>query len=283
MNVMPSSLLENLSLLFPTAKRTTLRRMIQDARVRVNGDVVLRANTPIEKGAKVEVIDPTPEKLRPARAKKLPFPVVFEDADLLVINKPAGLLTSTVPREKRATALAIIREHFSEAVPRLQIGLIHRLDRDASGLLIFSKNHETYLSLKHQFLTHSAERIYHALVHGTPTPPEGTIDGRLYEHHDGTMISADEHGQGQRAVTHYKTVSKRDGRSLLRVQLETGKKHQIRAQLKQRGVPIINDPVYSDEKPDGRLMLAAVELCITHPRTDKRMVFTITPPKGLRA
>src|SRR5262245_43535727 len=97
---------------------------------------------------------------------RLPFRIVHEDRDILVIDKPAGLLTSTVPREKRPTVLKAMREYLSRTDPRARVGLIHRLDRDASGLLIFSKSHQAYVSLKQQFFKHSVERIYLAVVHG---------------------------------------------------------------------------------------------------------------------
>src|SRR5690349_11936946 len=99
--------------------------------------------------------------------------IIHEDRDILVVDKPAGLLTSTVPREKRPTLLKMVREYVAQREPRARVGLIHRLDRDASGLLIFSKNHQAYVSLKQQFFKHKVERIYLAVVHGVPTPPAG--------------------------------------------------------------------------------------------------------------
>jgi 23S rRNA pseudouridine1911/1915/1917 synthase len=214
---------------------------------------------------------------------RLPFTIVYEDRDILVIAKPPGLLTSTVPREKRPTALKSVLEYLSRTDPRARAGLIHRLDRDASGLLVFSKNHHAYVSLKQQFFKHSVERIYLAVVHGVPTPRQGTITSRLVERADGTVYSTRNHGKGERAVTHYQMVSQAKRQSLLRVKLETGKKHQIRVHLSERGVPIVNDPVYCDQKPQGRLMLIAAELTIEHPRTGKRMTFRMELPDAFIA
>ena len=217
---MTSTLLDHLLKLYPTAKRTTLRQMIDSGRVRING---LRARTlrqSISATDTISVMDRTPQ--RQAVAPRLPFPIVYEDQDILVIDKPAGLLTSTVPNEKRPTALAQVREYLLASGARMQVGLIHRLDCDASGLLVFSKNHEAYLSLKRQFFEHSVERVYLALVHGIPTPRSGTIDSRLVERADGSVHSTDRPGRGERAITHYQSIAEGKGRSLLRVKLETG-------------------------------------------------------------
>jgi 23S rRNA pseudouridine1911/1915/1917 synthase len=280
---MPSTLLDHLEKLYPTAKRTTFRQMIEAGRVRINGVPARTLKQPLGEGDDVKVSDRSPGRSRSpqrdADESKLPFVIVHEDDDILVIDKPPGLLTSTVPREKRPTALAAVREYVSAKHPKAQVGLIHRLDRDASGLLVFSKNHEAYLSLKRQFFEHSVDRVYLALVHGTPNPRAGTIDTNLIERADGSVHSTREPKRNaERAVTHYETLDSTGRRSLLRVRLETGKKHQIRAHLSERGVPIVNDPIYSDQKPSGRLMLAAVELRLNHPRTGNRMTFQSTAP-----
>src|SRR5262245_66217776 len=101
--------------------------------------------------------------------------IIHEDVDILVVAKPAGLLTSTVPRERRPTLLKMVREYAAQHDPRARVGLIHRLDRDASGLLVFSKNHDAYESLKRQFFRHTVDRIYLAVVRGRLNPPAGKI------------------------------------------------------------------------------------------------------------
>jgi 23S rRNA pseudouridine1911/1915/1917 synthase len=217
------------------------------------------------------------------RMRRPRFRIVHEDRDILVIDKPPGLLTSTVPRERRPTLLAMVREHVADKEPRARVGLIHRLDRDASGLLIFSKNHEAYVSLKQQFFQHTVERIYLALVHGVPTPRRGTIDTRLVERADGTVYSTRDPRKGERAVTHYETIWNRNRQSLLRVKLQTGKKHQIRVHLSERGVPIVNDPMYGRDKPADRMMLVAAELRVDHPRRGQRMTFSVDPPAPMSA
>jgi 23S rRNA pseudouridine1911/1915/1917 synthase len=268
------TLLDRLARQLPTAKRQTLRRMIAAGRVRVNGVRATRATQLVGAADQVDVFD---HPGRPgARAGPALLDIVFEDDDLLVINKPAGLLTSTVPREKRPTALALVRTYVAETSPRSRVGLIHRLDRDAAGLLVFSKSHAAYDSLKTQFFKHTVERIYEASVHGKPNPPAGTIDSHLLERADGTVHSTDRHAKGQRAITHYETIETAGKQSRVRVRLQTGRKHQIRVHLSERGCPIVGDTVYgvaNDGAP--RLMLAAVELAFDHPRTGKRMSFKL--------
>jgi RluA family pseudouridine synthase len=267
---------------YPQSKRTTLRRMIQAGRVSVNGIVARSAKHEVRDGDDVQVRDQAPP--REPRSPRLPFPIIHEDVHILVIDKPAGLLTSTVPREPRPTALAMVKAYVAAREPRARVGLIHRLDRDASGLLIFSKNNAAYVSLKEQFFRHTVERVYAAIVSPVPTPARGRIDSRLIELPDGRVVNATRPGKGQRAVTEYETIARGGKLGLLRVRLQTGRKHQIRAQLAQRGSPILNDPMYGPSpKTDGRLMLVASELHVTHPRTGKRMRFSLELPEEMRS
>src|SRR5579862_9611292 len=170
---MSKTLLDWLIAAYPTAKRQTLKRMAEAGRVHVNGKRVVAMKHPLEEGDEVKVLD------RPAPQTKLPdFQIVYEDEDIRVVNKPAGLLTSTVEREKRQTLWQMVREYL-DADRRARAGLIHRLDRDASGLLVFSKTDTAYQSLKTQFFKHTVGREYAAIVHGFPQPPEGKIESHL--------------------------------------------------------------------------------------------------------
>jgi 23S rRNA pseudouridine1911/1915/1917 synthase len=282
------TLLDRLAAELPTAKRQTLRRIIADGRVRVNGIRATRATQQLSGEDKIEVSDQPARATDAQRAKAKrrpgcpPLDIIYEDDDLLVVNKPAGLLTSTVPREKRPTALALVREYLAETSPKSRVGLIHRLDRDASGLLVFSKSHAAYDSLKTQFFKHTVDRVYEAIVHGKPNPPAGTIESYLLERADGSVHSTDRHAKGQCAITHYETIETKAKRSRLRVRLQTGRKHQIRVHLSERGCPIVGDTVYGrdDTKNEAAkgLMLAAVELAFDHPRTRKRMLFKLNQP-----
>jgi 23S rRNA pseudouridine1911/1915/1917 synthase len=271
---------------YPAAKRQTLRRMVQAGRVRVNGRLATKAGQTVASSDEVLVAERRePKKGNPAPrsapTRSVRLRIIYEDADLLVVDKPPGLLTSTVPRERRPTLLAMVRQHVEAGSDRAaRVGLIHRLDRDAAGLLVFSKNHEAYRSLKQQFFDHTVERIYTAVVHGVPTPRQGRIESRLVERADGTVHSSRRPGQGQIAVTEYEVMEEGRGRCLVRVKLHTGRKHQIRVHLSERGTPIVGDTMYgrADQGPGARLHLAATKLAFTHPRTGERLTFELPRP-----
>jgi 23S rRNA pseudouridine1911/1915/1917 synthase len=273
---MTLTLLHWLEKSFPTAKRTTLRRMLQAGRVRVNGRAAKSLKQMIGAEDQVVVVDQVESPAK--RRVEPPFGMIYEDADILVVNKPAGLLTATVPREPRPTLLAYVWEYVRAGEPRARVGLIHRLDRDASGLLIFSKNDHAYASLKRQFFKHAVHREYTAIVHGLPNPPAGRIETHLVERTDGTVHSTREAGKGERAVTDYETVRTEKKRSLLKVVLQTGRKHQIRVHLSERGTPIVGDRVYGPATKNDKLLLAATKLSILHPRDERKMTFSIEPP-----
>ena len=278
---------EHLRRLFPTAKMTTLRQMLADGRVRVGGRRARTMKEPVGEGEIVETSDTKPKRAKGGEEKTLPplavlnpLVPIHEDADVLVVYKPSGLLTSTVPGEKRATALDMIRRYCKATAPGARVGLIHRLDKEAAGLLVFSKSHRAYESLKTQFFHHSVDRVYEAIVHGRPKPRRGRIESRLEEFPDGKVHSTQMEGRGQKAVTEYEVVSGRGegraARSRVRVKLETGRKHQIRAHLSERGWPIVNDPMYGPVKrPVGQLKLTAVLLAFEHPATGERVTFEL--------
>jgi RluA family pseudouridine synthase len=281
------SLLDWLIARYPNAKRQTLKRMVENGRVTVNGRLAQRLRQSLSPGDEVRVSDretqaPTPKMSRKAGG----LHVIYEDADLLVVHKPAGLLSSTVAREWRPTLLMQVREYVAQRSPRARVGLIHRLDRDASGLLVFSLNNPAYESLKRQFFKHDVRRIYMAVTEGVPSPREGTIQTNLVERADGSVHSVRAPGKGQRAVTEYKVVRDDGDRALVRITLQTGRKHQIRVHLAERGTPVVGDPMYGKQPAPGkreRLMLVAAELELTHPRTGKQVRFELPLPPELRS
>lgn len=207
--------------------------------------------------------------------------VVYDDPDLVVFNKPPGMLTASGPHDNRPTLWRTVQAIGTQQ--RLHVGIIHRLDKEASGLLVFSKNDDAYNSLKAQFFRHTVERSYMAIVKGIPNPPRGTISNRLVEWKDGTVHTTRNRNHGEAAISHYEVYQALKGCSLVRVKLETGRKHQIRVHLAELGHPIIGDSFYNKSAKAEGLMLVAIRLCLDHPRTGKRMEFEAPLPQHMRA
>jgi 23S rRNA pseudouridine1911/1915/1917 synthase len=260
---------------YPTAKRQTLRRMLQDGRLSINGRRAKNLKEEVAESDRV-LVSKMPEA---PLASIEPLKIIHEDEDVLVVWKPPGLLTSTVAREWRPTAIAIVRAYLADREPRARPGIVHRLDRDASGLLVFSKNNPAHHSLKKQFFHHTVEREYLAVVHGTVNPPKGTIESYLVELSDGAVRDTQNQSKGQKAITHYEVVRQGPKHAAVRVRLETGRKHQIRAHFAQRKNPVVGDVLYEGpQKPGTRLLLAAIKLAFDHPRSGERMSFQTPPP-----
>src|SRR3954464_9242831 len=168
---------------FPNAKKQTLRDMVKQRRVTINGKAAKTVKEVVGESDRV-VVDKRPER---ARASIEPLKIIHEDEDVLVVFKPPGLLTSTTVRERRATAIALVRDYLADREPRARAGIVHRLDRDASGLLVFSKNNAAHRALKKQFFKHTVNREYLAVVQGMVSPPTGRIESYLVELSDGAV------------------------------------------------------------------------------------------------
>jgi 23S rRNA pseudouridine1911/1915/1917 synthase len=271
------TLLDRLLLLQPTAKRTTLRQMLGSGRILIDGRRARSLKQPLDDAAKVTIANHAPQ-VAPTTG---PLHMVHEDEDLLIVVKPPGLLTSTGPREQRPTALKFVQHYFA-GDRNVRVGLIHRLDRDASGLLVFSKSNLAYDALKTQFFKHTVDRVYSAVVSRVPQERQGTLQKPLEERTDGTVYVC-RGNRGQLAVTHYAVVAENaQGQALLRVTLETGRKHQIRVHLAHAGWPIVGDAVYGQATPGQGLMLCAVELGFDHPRSGQRVGWKISMPAFMR-
>src|SRR3989440_7007355 len=229
------TLLEWLIAKYPKAKRQTLREMVGRGRVSINGKAARSVKEVVGESDRVAV-GKKPER---ARASIEPLKIIHEDEDVLVVNKPPGLLTSTTVRERRATAIEIVRNYLADREPRARAGIVHRLDRDASGLLVFSKNNQAHQSLKRQFFAHTVLREYLAVVHGKVSPPKGRIESNLVELKDGSVRDTHAPGKGQNAVTEYAVVKQGEKMALGSVRLRTGRKHQIRAHFTQRKNPVV--------------------------------------------
>ncbi len=208
--------------------------------------------------------------------------VVHFDRDIVIVDKPSGLLTATDAQEKRPTAWRILSAWFKKQGSMNKIHLIHRLDRDASGLLIFARNWEAYSALKKQFFEHTITRRYDVLVHGVPKKTSGRLENLLFEdEHNGRVRPTNDPKRGKEAVLDYEMVATDRAKKMahLKCTLLTGRKHQIRVQLQLAGHAVCGDPFYGVAgEPPGRLALHASHLTFAHPRNGKPATFESKMP-----
>src|SRR5712691_5366306 len=263
--------------MYPDSSRTTLRQMLRSGRVRVNGEPEIDAKRTLSAGDDVRVL---------SRAEAVTLPssltLLHEDDDVIVVIKANGILTVATEREQENNAQAILNEYLREKGGG-RIHVVHRLDRETSGVLVFAKNFKAREALKEKFAEHEIDRVYVAIIEGKINPPRGTIQSNLLERPNLRMESVKRHPEAKLSVTHYRTVSTSGAYSMLEVTLETGRKNQIRAHLSEAGHPIVGDQFYGSEvNPLGRLGLHAERLGFDHPTTGKRMTFTAPLPQAFR-
>jgi 23S rRNA pseudouridine1911/1915/1917 synthase len=272
------TLIDALAQLYPDSSRTTLRQMLQSSRVRVNGETEKDAKRVVEPDEMIAVMAKADQRVLPSG-----IAILHEDRDVIVILKSHGLLTVATEREREATAQAYLNTYLgSRGEDRVHV--VHRLDRETSGVLVFAKNFFAREQLKAQFMVHSVERIYVAIIEGAIDPPEGTIESDLFEQKDLKMVSVDAHADAKHAITHYRTIATKRSYAMLEVTLETGRKNQIRAHLSEAGHPVAGDKMYgAATNPLGRLGLHAKLLGFDHPTSGKHLVFTAALPKEFRA
>jgi RluA family pseudouridine synthase len=273
------SLLDALATLFPESSKTTLRQMLQNDRVRVNGQVEKNARREVSVGDLLEVGQKSIAPVLPPG-----LAILHEDDDLIVVLKANGLLTVATERERETTAQAYLNTYLkTKGAERVHV--VHRIDRETSGVLVFAKHFAARETLKEKFAAHDIERVYVAVIEGALDPPAGTFRSHLRERKDLRMESVDAgHPEAKLAVTHYRTLESNERHSLLEIRLETGRKNQIRTHLAEAGHPIVGDRLYgSTVNPLGRLGLHAKLLGFDHPSTGTRMVFTAPVPSSFVA
>lgn len=214
-----------------------------------------------------------------SRHRPLGMSILHEDIDIIVIDKSSGLLTVRANYEKERTAHHILTNYVRKGDPksRKQVFVVHRLDRETSGVLVFAKSYEAMENLKRQWP--SVEKKYLAVIHGTLPEKEGTISSYLREGDDYEVSSVKDPNRGELAITKYKVLRENGRFSLLEIALVTGKKNQIRVHLSEKGHPIVNDDKYGrDRKIMGRLALHSQSLSLNHPFSGKRMTFEAKVP-----
>lgn len=207
--------------------------------------------------------------------------ILYEDAELIVINKPSGLLSVATDSQRNVTAWRQVTDHLQLRGKRARAWVVHRLDRDTSGVLLFAKNEPLKLALQERWNELVTCRGYLAVVSGTPPQEAGTVRTFLLENRAHIVYSAPQHKGGREAVTRYRVLERRRGFSLLDVEIDTGRKNQIRVHMADLGCPVVGDKKYGNgSDPLRRLGLHAERLALTHPRTGQTLSFTAPAPKA---
>ncbi|WII72724.1 RluA family pseudouridine synthase [Bdellovibrio sp. 22V] len=301
-----------LALVPEVGTRSRAAHLIENSAVLVNGKSV-KASAAIKENDSIDIELPAPEptELQPYDLK---LHVLFEDEDLIVINKPAGLVVHPAAGHAHDTLVNALIAHtddlsmkFGEERP----GIVHRLDKETSGVIVIAKNDKTHEALTAQFKERSTHRIYYAVCIGTARTLKGTFKSFLARHPIDRKRYASVLGDdrkplqdkddppmiGKWAVTHYEVISRKSGLSYLKLKLETGRTHQIRVHLSENGLPIAGDVIYGADKKIKnvearstqedirnlpRFLLHAAELAFTHPRTQERMSFTQDWPSDIQ-
>ncbi len=267
----PTSLLVFLQAELRQWSRNTIKQRLKMGCVCVNGEAVLQHDFPLAAGDQVE-IGASPKGITQSVNQ---LEILYQDRNLIAINKPAGLLSVANAQETQQHALAILRRQLSHRTPDIKLWPVHRIDRETSGVLLFATSKNIREAVMENW--QSAEKIYLAVVEGHPTPPQGTIDQPLRIDEEEYRMHVGEHPNAKVAITHYNTERTSKSRALMKVQLETGRQHQIRAHFTWLGFPIVNDERYG--KPGSRMGLHALRLQIPHPTTRKPLLFETPAPK----
>jgi len=211
--------------------------------------------------------------------------VVHDDDDIVVADKPAGLLTIGTDRERHRTLYRRLFDTERRRRPGGRVFVVHRLDRDASGLLVFAKSEKAKRLLQAQFHDHTASRTYHAVVHGSYPRNKDVLKSYLAENRALRMYVTPDPRRGKLAITRVRVLRRAPSATLLEVVLESGRKHQIRVHLAETGHPLLGDRRYGEDRagPIGRLALHAVALELEHPATGERMRFESRLPRRFLA
>ncbi len=267
--------------------RARIQALIKEGRVTCGGAPV-KANAKPKAGQVIEISVPAPAPAIP-KPEEIPLNIVYEDSDLLVLNKPAGLVVHPAPGHAAGTLVNALLHHCRDlggvgGVERP--GIVHRLDKDTSGLMVVAKNDAAMAGLVRLFHVGGVTKEYLALVHGAPPHASGTVGGLIGRHPTDRKRMAVVKRNGKQAVTHYAVERRLGDLTLVRCRIETGRTHQIRVHMQSLGCPVAGDALYGRPAADRRLprvpsrqMLHAARLCFAHPATGEALAFEAPPPE----
>ncbi|HEU4821516.1 MAG TPA: RluA family pseudouridine synthase [Qipengyuania sp.] len=277
--------------------RERIKGLIADGAVTVDGRTATSASAKVAAGTPFAIALPPTAPLA-AAAQDIPIAVVFEDNHLIVVDKPAGLVVHPAAGNSDGTLVNALLHHCAGRLSGIngvaRPGIVHRIDKDTSGLLVIAKSDAAHEGLAMQFAEHSIDRRYLAVCAGHPVPAEGTIAtriGRSDRDRKKMAVLPDDSRRGKRAVTHYRTLRRLDHAALIECRLETGRTHQVRVHCASIGHPLLGDPVYGrtpkqlrpllDQLGFRRQALHAAELGFTHPITGERLLFQAELPADI--
>ena len=275
---------ERLKVLTKAGALTREGKAVRDPATKVKGDERFTLAIP----------DPEPAHNEP---QEIPLPIVYEDEHLLVIDKPAGLVVHPAAGNRDGTLVNALLHHCAGSLSGIggvaRPGIVHRIDKDTSGLLVIAKHDKAHEGLAKQFADHSIDRRYLAILSGIPRQAEGTVDAPLARSpHNRKKIAIVKDGQGKRAVTHWKRLQILDDATLIECRLETGRTHQVRVHMASIGHPLVGDPVYGSGKSGHRKLLNqldfkrqalhAAHLGFIHPVTKGRLSFDSALPSDMQ-
>lgn len=264
--------------------RSQIQAWLKEDAVTINGEII-KANRKVAAGDEIVITIPEPITLDLV-PENIPLEIVYEDDDVAVINKPQGMVvhpSAGHPNGTLVNALLYHLENLSTINDVIRPGIVHRIDKDTSGLLMIAKNDKAHESLAKQLKDKTSLRKYVALVHGNISHEKGTINapiGRSKVNRKMQAVMA----EGKPAVTHFNVIERFEQFTLVELQLETGRTHQIRVHMQYIGFPLAGDPVYGPRKtlPGNGQYLHAKLLGFKHPTTDKEMIFEVEMPESFR-
>lgn len=269
--------------------RTYLKKLVQGDNVRVNKRSV-KPSYRIREADFIEVLIPSPQKID-IKPEDIPLKIVYEDKYLLVVDKEAGMVVHPSPGHYSGTLVNGLLHYcgnLSSINGLLRPGILHRLDKDTSGLLLVAKEDRTHIRLAEAMQKREIKRRYRAIVHGISQPPQGKIDAPIGRHPRQRQKMAVVTRAGKPAVTLYKVIKTWENYSMLDIEILTGRTHQIRVHLAYKGNPVVGDSIYGRSKKDemdkfiGRQALHAYELRFIHPITLKEKIFQSPLPRDMQ-
>ncbi len=267
--------------------RAYVQQLIADERVTVNGRFI-RPSSKVSANQEIMVQVPMPVPID-VIPEQIPLDIHYEDEDVIVVNKPRGMVVHPAPGHTRGTLVGALLghiDHLSGIGGALRPGIVHRIDKDTSGLLVVAKTDLAHHHLAEQFKEHTVARLYEAIVHGHVGPSTGMVDAPIArDPHKRQQMAVVAIGYGKHAITHFHVVNRYVNYTHVRLRLETGRTHQIRVHMAYIGHPVAGDPLYASRDPLGLhgQALHAQTLGFTHPRSGKPLLFEALWPPELQA